>query len=45
MLEFMESKHPEILKAIKEMEDISDETDEKLKKALDEFKGIFQPAA
>ncbi|HDZ91356.1 MAG: F0F1 ATP synthase subunit alpha [Deltaproteobacteria bacterium] len=45
MLEFMDSKHPEILKDIKDTGDISDETEGKLKKALDEFKGIFQPAA
>jgi len=36
MLEFMESKHSDTLNDIKEKEDISDETDEKLKKALDE---------
>ena len=45
MLEFMDSKYSEILKEIKETGDISEETDGKLKKALDEFKGIFQPAA
>ncbi|MBW2610587.1 MAG: F0F1 ATP synthase subunit alpha [Deltaproteobacteria bacterium] len=45
MLEFMDSKYPETLKDIKETGDISEETDGKLKKALDEFKGIFQPAA
>ena len=45
MLEFMGSKHSEILKDIKEKGDISAETDEKLKKALDEFGEMFQPAA
>jgi F-type H+-transporting ATPase subunit alpha len=45
MLEFLESKHPDVLKVIKESEDISDDTENKLKAALDEFKGIFQPAA
>jgi F-type H+/Na+-transporting ATPase subunit alpha len=45
MLEFMGSKHSEILKDIKERGDISAETDEKLKKALDEFGEMFQPAA
>jgi len=45
MLEFMDSKYSEILKDIKEAGDISEETDGKLKKALDEFKGMFQPAA
>jgi F-type H+-transporting ATPase subunit alpha len=45
MLEFMESRHSDILNDIKEKEDITDETEEKLKKALDEFKEIFQPSA
>ena len=45
MLEFMESKHADLLNEIKEKQDISDELDEKLKKALDEFKDIFQPTA
>ena len=45
MLEFLGSKYPEILDDIKEVEDITEETDGKLKSALDEFKGIFQPAA
>jgi F-type H+-transporting ATPase subunit alpha len=44
MLEFLENKHPEILSEIKEKEDISDDLDEKIRKALDEFKGIFHPA-
>jgi len=45
MLEFMESRHSDILNDIKEKKDITDETEEKLKKALDEFKEIFQPSA
>ena len=45
MLEFMDSKHSEILKDIKETGDISEETNGKLRKALDEFKDMFQPAA
>ncbi len=45
MLEFLESKHAGVLSAIKTEEDISDDTDSKLKAALDEFKGIFQPAS
>jgi F-type H+-transporting ATPase subunit alpha len=44
MLEFLESKHSDILSDIKEKNDITDETDEKLKKALDEFQDIFHPA-
>ena len=45
MLDYLDSKHPDILNAIKAEEDLSDDTDKKLKAALDEFKGIFQPAS
>ena len=45
MLEFLTSKYADILADIKEKGDISEETDGKLKKALEEFEGIFQPAA
>ncbi len=44
MLEFMDSKHPELLQEIKDKGDISDELNDKLAKALDEFKKIFQPS-
>ena len=44
VLEFLESKYPEILSEIKEKNDISDNLDEEMKKALDEFKGVFQAA-
>jgi F-type H+-transporting ATPase subunit alpha len=45
MLEFMDSKYPEVLAEVKEKGDISDELNEKMKKALDEFKNVFQPSA
>jgi F-type H+-transporting ATPase subunit alpha len=45
MIEFMESKHADILKEIKEKSQISDDLEARIKKALDEFKTIFQPAA
>ncbi len=45
MLEFMDSKHPEVLAEIKDKGDISDELSGKMKKALDEFKNVFQPSA
>ncbi|MDY6880287.1 MAG: F0F1 ATP synthase subunit alpha [Thermodesulfobacteriota bacterium] len=45
LLDFLETRHADILSEIKEKNDISDELDAKLKKALDEFKGIFQPSA
>jgi F-type H+-transporting ATPase subunit alpha len=45
MLEFMESKNADLLGEIKDKAEISDELEEKLKKALDEFKAVFQPPA
>ena len=45
MLEFMTSKYADVLADIKDKGDISAETDGKLKKALEEFEGIFQPEA
>jgi len=45
MLEFVGTKHPEILKEIKEKAIISDELEGKMKKALDQFKGMFRPAS
>jgi F-type H+-transporting ATPase subunit alpha len=44
MLEFMASKHPDILNEIKDKQIISDELEDKIKKALDEFKDVFHPA-
>jgi F-type H+-transporting ATPase subunit alpha len=44
MLDFMDSKNSELLKAIKEKQEIDDDLEGKLTKALDEFKGVFQPA-
>jgi F-type H+-transporting ATPase subunit alpha len=43
MLEFMDSRHGDILKEIKEKGQISDELEGGIKKALDEFKPMFQP--
>jgi F-type H+-transporting ATPase subunit alpha len=43
MIEFMEAKHGDVLKEIKETGQISDELEAKIKKALDGFKSTFQP--
>jgi len=43
VLEFLESKYADLLGEIKEKSDISEDLEENLKKALDEFKSIFQP--
>ncbi len=45
MHEFIETKYPEILKEIRETEDISDELEKKIRKALDEFRSVFRPPA
>ena len=45
MLEFVSGKHPEILKEIKEKAIINEELEGKMKKALDQFKEMFQPAS
>jgi F-type H+-transporting ATPase subunit alpha len=44
MLEFIESKHPGILSELKEKNAISEELEDSMKKALDDFKGMYQPA-
>ena len=45
MLEFMSAKHPEILKEIKEKAIIDEALEDKMKKALEQFKEMFQPAS
>ncbi|SMC27996.1 ATP synthase F1 subcomplex alpha subunit [Desulfacinum hydrothermale DSM 13146] len=42
MLSFVERKYPEIFEELKEKNDIDDELDKKMAKALDEFAGVFQ---
>lgn len=42
VFEFIENKYPEVFAEIKEKEDISDELDETIKKALTEFDSVFQ---
>jgi F-type H+-transporting ATPase subunit alpha len=42
MFEFVESKYPEIFSEIKEKQELSDELQEKMKKALTEFDEVFQ---
>jgi len=45
MIEFMESKYADLLNEIKAKTEIRDDLEEKIKKALDEFKSVFQPSA
>ncbi|NSW87225.1 MAG: F0F1 ATP synthase subunit alpha [Syntrophobacteraceae bacterium] len=42
MLTFIERKYADILSEVKEKKAISDELDEKIKRALEEFAGVFQ---
>jgi F-type H+/Na+-transporting ATPase subunit alpha len=42
MLAFVERKYPDILAEIKEKKVISDDLDQKMKSALEEFAGVFQ---
>jgi F-type H+/Na+-transporting ATPase subunit alpha len=44
MIEFMEAKHGDVLKEIKEKGQIGEDLEGKIKKALDAFKTIFHPA-
>ncbi|MDR2404750.1 MAG: F0F1 ATP synthase subunit alpha [Deltaproteobacteria bacterium] len=41
-LDFIDSRHSDILDQLKNDKDISSEVDEKIKKILDEFKGIYK---
>jgi F-type H+-transporting ATPase subunit alpha len=44
MLGFMEKKYADLMEEIKEKNLISDDLEERLRKAFDEFKAVFQPA-
>ncbi|RLC48771.1 MAG: F0F1 ATP synthase subunit alpha [Candidatus Coatesbacteria bacterium] len=41
LFRFMDSEHPEVLKSLKEKEEISDELEADLKKSIEEFKSQF----
>jgi F-type H+-transporting ATPase subunit alpha len=45
LLTYVKEKYPEIPETIRETDDFSDETEEKLKKALDEYSADFKPSA
>ena len=42
LFEFLDTKYPEVPNAIAQEKQISDETDAKLKKAVEEFKAQFK---
>ncbi|HVO30516.1 MAG TPA: F0F1 ATP synthase subunit alpha [bacterium] len=43
LIPWIKNKHPEALKAIREKKEMNDEVKGLVNKALDEFKGVFQP--
>jgi F0F1-type ATP synthase alpha subunit len=44
MLAFVRSKHPDVLKAIRESGQLAEDTEQKLAAALDAFANHFQPS-
>jgi F-type H+/Na+-transporting ATPase subunit alpha len=45
LIEFMDARHPQALKLLREKKDLTDEVRASLDAALEEFKGIFRPEA
>jgi F-type H+-transporting ATPase subunit alpha len=45
LVEFMETRHPEVLKLLREKKDLADDVRAALDRALEEFKDVFRSAA
>ena len=45
LLEFMDTRHPQAFKLLREKKDLTDDVRAALDAALEEFKGIFRSAA
>src|SRR5213082_2674173 len=43
LMSFMETRHPEVLKVIREKKDLTDDVRAALDRALEEFKSVFKP--
>ncbi|MCA1829244.1 MAG: F0F1 ATP synthase subunit alpha [Myxococcales bacterium] len=43
LIEFMDTRHPEVLKLIREKKDLTDDVRKALDAALEEFKSVFRP--
>jgi len=43
LVDFMETRHPEVLKLLREKKDLTDEVRKALDQALEEFKSVFRP--
>ena len=44
LIEFMDTRHPEVLKLLREKRDLTDEVRSALDAALEEFKSVFKPS-
>jgi F-type H+/Na+-transporting ATPase subunit alpha len=45
LVEFMETRHPEVLKLLREKKDLTDDVRSALDRGLEEFRDVFQPTA
>ena len=45
LVEFMETRHPEVLKLLREKKDLTDDVRAALDRALEEFRDVFRPSA
>jgi F-type H+-transporting ATPase subunit alpha len=45
LVEFMETRHPEVLKLLREKRDLADDVRAALDRSLEEFKDVFRPTA
>src|SRR5712671_6243834 len=45
LVEFIETRHPEVLKLLREKRDLTDDVRAALDRALEEFKDVFRPSA
>jgi F-type H+-transporting ATPase subunit alpha len=45
LVEFVETRHPEVLKLLREKRDLTDDVRAALDRSLEEFKDVFRPSA
>ena len=45
LIDFMETRHPQALKLLREKKDLTDDVRFALDQALEEFKSVFKPTA
>ena len=44
LVDFIETRHPEVLKLLREKKDLTDDVRKALDQALEEFKHVFRPS-